>query len=313
MAYSYAITPSRYSLTPDTLTLWAGEAGMRQLDWPANRNYLPGLNPEAGRTTRYTVSGGYDDNPASMFDVLRITKNPALKGMADDFSTSLKGLMANLNATQPTRLSDYTSGLSDLNRRFSGDTAGMVGRYGDVLSQYEMRGKGALDAELANAQAIQQQLREAQAQALGLVGRNANLASMSRYGAGGPTGIGSALQKELARQATQVALPYSIEGNRAVGSVLSRYQPFYGDVASRQAGQITGLELPLAENIYGKDLYALNQADATTQRALAEKGAQLALLQQYGQLSPLYEWTNLNYRPGATALTPQYSRYSSNA
>lgn len=304
---------------------------------------------------------------AALYEPIAITKNPWLK----DFVGSLQTDLNKASSTMPDFskiLADMQSSRSGINTSFdrysdamnlddyiaaqrggdaelrgrtdmlAGDVAGLSNRYGDVLADYERRGQGALDTELANARDFSDRLiPQAVQDAYSQVQKNAKL-----YDFATPGGYSSGLAGKIASESTRAALPFMLEGSRYTGNVLAKQLPFASDVASRQSNKITGFDYPAASQMYDRYGNVIGQEKATAaniqqmQMAVAREGVDMAIRRHVtdfqsaqmlaqaanlpvqvimeraqaagvlGGMSPLYQYEDVEYLPGANVRSPSY-------
>jgi len=136
---------------------------------------------------------------------------------------------------------------STLTGTYSGIARGQLGDAAGVIDRYRTEGLGALDKYTANAsdfynKDIPASIANALKEATGYT---------SRYAMGRGGGMGSDVAAISGAAAVRAALPFQLQGRQYMGDALSRYQPFYGDVAARDYSRIAGLNVPVEQNIYG--------------------------------------------------------------
>lgn len=231
------------------------------------QDFLAGYQLQSRYPEITSATGNAFNNIAQMGKNIGVPDFNALK---KQFSTATGDMNNWYNRYQQGNdLSGYAAGQRAADAAATAET----GRYADVahgilgdaansLSRYRTEGQGALDKVLANAQDfynkdIPASIADAQ---------NRAVQYTSRYGLGRGGGMGSDIGQIAGRSAIQAALPFQLEGRRFVGDALGRYQPFYGDVASRDYSRIAGLNLPTEQNIYGARQGDILRGKATEQQ-----------------------------------------------
>ncbi len=151
---------------------------------------------------------------------------------------------------------------SELTGQYADTARGILGEAKGITDRYRTEGLGALDKVTANAEDfynkdIPASIADAQKRAVSYT---------SRYGMGRGGGVGSDIGIISGRAATQAALPFQLQGRQFIGNALERYQPFYGDVASRDYNRVAGLNLPTEGAIYGAQVGDVMRGKATEQQ-----------------------------------------------
>lgn len=358
--------PSGYLAFPSSEQYPYGRTTASQ--YPGNR--LPADSAVAARYPTASTAAG-KSGATSLFQPISVVKNPAgnaaLEGVLKQFNDwsgdyqGLAGLTKSATSGLPGAAADYEnryntfqqgldpSGyIASLRREDTGQSAnldalraqnaGLVSRYEGANTQYEQRGKEALDAELANARGF----RTEDLPAIDAATRDLATNYASRYAMARGGGFGSDIPAITAREYSRAILPYYLQSRQLEGAALGRYAPFYGDVANRQTSGIASFEQPLAQNEYGQaqalsqgrkatDNEAYQATQIASQRGLSaaidhlikqsiapEEAARilsipmsvirdrLSVLQGYGQTVPLFRDEAINYTPGAQAAYPRY-------
>lgn len=154
------------------------------------------------------------------------------------------------------------AGASNLTGQYAGIARGQLGDAAGVIDRYRTQGLGALDKYTANAsdfynKDIPASIANALKEATGYT---------SRYAMGRGGGMGSDVATIAGAAAVRAALPFQLQGRQYMGDALSRYQPFYGDVAARDYSRIAGLNVPVEQNIYGAQQGDVLRSKATEQQ-----------------------------------------------
>lgn len=191
----------------------------------------------------------------------------ALKKQFGDASAEMNNRYADFQ--QSNDIGDYAARQRALDEQARGLTEnyattarGQMGDAANVVNRYRTEGQSALDRYLGNAQDfynkdIPAAIQQAQDRAT---------AYTSRYGLGRGGGLGSDILNIASTSAVNAALPYRLQGRQYVGEALGRYAPFYGDVAARDYGRITGFNAPMEANIYNARTGDVMRSKATEQQ-----------------------------------------------
>jgi hypothetical protein len=166
-----------------------------------------------------------------------------------------------------------------LTNEYEARARGELDKAAGVGERYRTEGQGALDKYLGNAQDFyNKDIPAAIADA-----QNRAVQYTSRYGMGRGGGLSSAIGGIAGKEAIRASLPFQLQGRQYMGDALSRYQPFYGDVAARDFNRIAGLNMPTEQNIFATQQGDVMRSKGTEQQIqnldmlVKERGLQAAV------------------------------------
>lgn len=223
---------------------------------------LPSRNPALSGI----VAGGLSDTAA----VDKSTGLPDFNALKDQFGSANSEMNTRYNQFQAGNdISGYAAGqraadaaAAGLTNVYANTARGQLGEAADVTSRYRTEGLGALDAYKQNASDFYN--KDIPASIANAIKESQNYTSRYAMSRGGR--MGSDVASIAGASAVRAALPFQLQGRQYMGEALSRYQPFYGDVASRDYNRIAGLNMPTEANIYNQRTGDVLRGKATEQQ-----------------------------------------------